>query len=766
MNAREGIAVIVLGTGLLTPYAGAGTVTWDGGGGNALWDNGPNWSADVAPGLTDDAVNAIGASIAHGNSDDHVKSFTTNGTFEHFVGGSLRITDHLTFTPGGSMVMRGGLLIDATIANPNLITFDTGPNRFQNIKLTGTSGLNIGTTSNQGRLRIIGGITHGAGAVFNVAGGSALMFDGAQTFDNAVVNVAEPTFGGGYGSLGFSFAGTTLTLGPSLAVNGRLVDIGETAASGGVAGSTLVNNANLSSDEGGLWDIKARNITNNSVIEARNANSLVQLKGKLNNQGTVRAENGGSAIVGVLDATRLGALQANGAGSALVLEDDQPFVASSSFVLGPTDALTTSGGGRINLRAKLDNTGKTLDLASVVGPAGANGTFLVDNGEITGGTVANSGLLAFSGTADNPQTSNVLDGVTLGGAGGLNVGAFGAPGAVRIRNGLTHAPGAVFDVARRSSMLFEGSQTLDNATINLGVGSNFNTGYLGTSGPSGVQTLTLGSGLNVQGPNADIADFNFSVDDRLVNNAVLSSDEGGVWEVSFGSIANNGVLRAAGSAAGPAKMTLFGAVTSSGAIDAAVGGTVHFRNGATQTAGVTHVNGVLNTTTDGQTASLVVQGGRVRGDGRVVGNLFNAGGVVSPGDSGHRMTIDDNGLGGTGNYTQGSGGELYIELGGTAPGQFDVLDVNGAATLDGSLNIALINGFAPAVGQTFQFLDYDSRSGVFGALNSASPGVTYSVAYNPTGATLTITAVPEPSAAAILGAASVLLNRRRRRPLR
>ncbi len=763
MNAREGIAIVVLGTGLLTPCAGAGTVSWDGGGGNALWDNGLNWSADAPPAPADDVSNTIGAAISHGNSDDHVKSFTTNGSFDHFIGGSLRITDNLTFAVGGSMAMRGGLLIDATITNPDLITFvNTSANRFQNIKLAGTSGLNIGTTFAPGQLRIIGGITHGTGAVFNIGGGSALMFDGAQTFDNAVVNVAEPSFGLGYGSLGFSFAGTTLTLGPSLAINGRLLDIGESAASSGDAGSTLVNNANLSSDEGGLWGITAKNITNTNVIEARNANSLIQLKGKLNNLGTVRAENGGGVIVDTVGAMRLGTLQANGAGSRLTLEDDQPFVASSSFVLGPTDALTVSGGGRIDLRAKLNNTGKTLDLASVVGAGGANGAFRMDDGEITGGTLASSGLLTFNGIADNPQTSNVLDGVTLGGGGGLNVGTFSAAGAVRIRNGLTHGAGAVFNVARGSSMLFEGSHTFNNATVNLGVGSTFNTGYLGTSGPAGVQTLTLGAGLNVQGPSANIEDFNFSVDDKLVNNAVLSSDEGGFWEVSFASVTNNGTLRAAGSASGTAKMTVFGAVTSTGAIDARAGGTVHFRNGATQTAGVTDVDGILNTTTDGQTHALTIQGGLVRGDGTVVGNLINSGGIVSPGSSGHRLTIDPNAFGGTGNYTQGSAGELLIELGGIATGEFDVLDVNGFATLDGTLDVAFVMGFTPTVGQTFQFLEYGSRSGTFGSLNSQSAGVAYSVTYNPNGALLTITAVPEPGMLPIIGSAVLALRSRKR----
>ena len=101
--------------------------------------------------------------------------------------------------------------------------------------------------------------------------------------------------------------------------------------------------------------------------------------------------------------------------------------------------------------------------------------------------------------------------------------------------------------------------------------------------------------------------------------------------------------------------------------------------------------------------------GTLRGDGQIIGNVSNVG-VVAPGNSPGTLHID-------GNYTQA--GKLQIEIGGTTPGsQFDMLDITGAATLDGTLEVSLIDGFTPSVGDVFEIVHADG--GVFGGFDTFS----------------------------------------------
>jgi hypothetical protein len=81
------------------------------------------------------------------------------------------------------------------------------------------------------------------------------------------------------------------------------------------------------------------------------------------------------------------------------------------------------------------------------------------------------------------------------------------------------------------------------------------------------------------------------------------------------------------------------------------------------------------------------------------------------------------------------GGSLKIEIGGTGAGQTGQLLVNGAATLNGTLNVALAGNFAPAVGNQFQVLACSSLTGTFTSLNVPN-GI--SVTYSNTGVYLTI----------------------------
>ena len=109
-----------------------------------------------------------------------------------------------------------------------------------------------------------------------------------------------------------------------------------------------------------------------------------------------------------------------------------------------------------------------------------------------------------------------------------------------------------------------------------------------------------------------------------------------------------------------------------------------------------------NLTTNG--GSVDCQGGTCSGDGTIGGDLNNSGGIVAPGNSPGILTID-------GDYTQGSGGTLAIEIGGLAVGdEHDQLNVLGNLDLDGTLEVTLIDGFSPVDGNTFDILNFSSAT--------------------------------------------------------
>ena len=86
----------------------------------------------------------------------------------------------------------------------------------------------------------------------------------------------------------------------------------------------------------------------------------------------------------------------------------------------------------------------------------------------------------------------------------------------------------------------------------------------------------------------------------------------------------------------------------------------------------------------GRINGSVVNAGFFQGTGEVNGNVLNNG-IVSPGASIGTLTIN-------GNYTQSASGTLRIEVAGASPGQYDVLAINGRATLAGRLQLIRVGG--------------------------------------------------------------------------
>lgn len=108
----------------------------------------------------------------------------------------------------------------------------------------------------------------------------------------------------------------------------------------------------------------------------------------------------------------------------------------------------------------------------------------------------------------------------------------------------------------------------------------------------------------------------------------------------------------------------------------------------------------INNNIDLANGTVFIAGGNLGGSGRINGPLTNGsatipGGTVNPGTSVGTLTVE-------GIFNQAATGTTNIELGGTAAGQFDKLISTSAMIVNGKIDVSLVNGFVPAVGNLFE----------------------------------------------------------------
>lgn len=237
----------------------------------------------------------------------------------------------------------------------------------------------------------------------------------------------------------------------------------------------------------------------------------------------------------------------------------------------------------------------------------------------------------------------------------------------------------------------------DDATMNVtgpdDVGPAFTGGHV---------TFDNHGTTNIIGQSFHFAVFN--------NHASGIVDVQGDFEFSrwfgAGPVDNQGTIM---KSAGAGDSIMHATITNTGIIRSE-SGRMALQFAMVQGAGLTELAGG-----DLYAPAVTLNGGALRGAGNLTANVTNNGGTVEPGASPGILNI----LGNAnpfiaGNYTQGAGGRLVIEVGGLTPGsQHDRLSIAGTANLNGTLELTQFAGFNPGHGDSITILTANNVLGGF-----------------------------------------------------
>lgn len=613
---------------------------------------------------------------------------------------------------GGNLSLGAGQTVLSLIGAGN-VALNTGASTLT-INTGGNTTFAVNTLSNGAYAgNDYTGVLSGSGVISKTGGGSQTL-SGANTFNGTVQTSAG-----------------TLILGNVNALQNAKLDT-LYGASGTIAFGLAGNNTYKL---GGLFGNKAIALGGNSL--------------------NISTANGSTFYDG--DLTGAGSLIKSGT-DTLTLRGNNTFTGSVTISAGTLQISDDgpSGGGSIASSSGITNNGllaynltvNNRTYANVIGGTGSvsklgTGTVLTLSGDnsYTGATTVSAGTLLVNGNQSAATGAvTVSSGALLGGNGTLG-------GATTLNNATIGTSGDT--LALSSNLTTNGASTLaSGATVNVAGTTNVATGTFtvnGTLGGSG--SLTVASGATLAG------------------NATL----GGATTVSGGTLGGTGGVLSLGS-------TL---TATSGSIVS--GATVNVAGTTTFSSGSFTVDGTLG----GAGVKTVAIGATLMGHGTIAGDA-TINGTLAPGNSPGVLTFADNVT---------LAGTTLMEINGTTRGtDYDGIDMTGGGgktlTYGGALSLAFNAPVAAGVYDLFS-LGAVAHSGDFSSVGAAGTGVSsfsglavtagvgwsatlvdtqltpaiWSLSFSNTTGDLTIAAIPEPSAYAVIagfGALCLALKRRRR----
>lgn len=752
-------------------------------------------------------LSATGSSVINGFLLVQIldlQTSTVNGTAEAFNAnitnstvGSLTIANQLTAANSGI-----GPSSNLTISQPSSISNSTISGQFslnlggsltadngstihstQTLIATGSLTVQGGSTFTQTTTPVFVGLSQGQSAIDVTGTGSTLNLTNAALELGEIGNSQVTVEHGG--SIAATGAGGNFLIGlgvvfptnSSMTINsGGAASANNITVSGGTVGSTgLLSVSDASSSVTTTGQLL---VASGGEVSAANQSSL-NVDSLRIQSGSVTMDSGATLNVTSGSAVLIG----SGGTGTLTLQGGATGSASGELVLG-TSAVSS---GTMNIAGSFSkwNNGSNIS----VGEAGA-GSLTVSSG---GALVTESDVSGLSASIGTQSTGNGI--VTVQGGdwaahGSLQIGAAGT-GTLQLQQGGTLESGSAvigFSGGSKGSVSVSGAGSVWAVSGNLTVGS------------SGAGSLAISNAGQVKDVNAVIGDKAGSSGVVTVTGLGSSWQNSGILTVGGDGAASltldAGTVTAGGASMGSNFSPVQVTVTNHGALsvlgDVSIGGAGRtellienggtFESGENATVGGTGgdtivtvtgldsswtLDGNGNLTIDDKGSLLVMDGATVTSNsifvdtggllngqgGNIIGNVFNHGGTITPGDATGVLSI-------TGNYTQTSG-TLLFEIDGLSPAEIDRLVISGLADITGgSIDIQFGNGFVPVAGENFDLL--------FAGLGLNLANVNFDVIGLPSGLRFTETAgangfelgfvsgneaVPEPGSATLLALA-------------